>query len=57
MAVTTSARFWKDCSTEEQMQRRFLTLGVRVVFTIGFFVFLVHLRRILAQGHFIQNRM
>ena len=38
MAVTTSAKFWKDCSTLEQMQRRYLKMGVRAVFTIGFFV-------------------
>ena len=27
MAVTTSARYWKDCSTLEQMQRRYLQEG------------------------------
>ena len=36
MAVTTSARFWKDCNTLEQMQRRYLKMGVSAVFTIGF---------------------
>ena len=38
MAVTTSARFWKDCSTSEPMERRYLKMGVSAVFTIGFFV-------------------
>ena len=32
MAVTTSSKFWKVCSTLEQMQRRYLKMGVRVVF-------------------------
>ena len=33
MAVTTSARSWNDCSTFEQMQRRFIKTGVSVVFS------------------------
>ena len=35
-----------DYSTVEQMQRRYLKIGVSVVFTIGIMVFLVHLSRI-----------
>ena len=42
MAVTTSARFWNECSTLELMQRRYLKIEVSVVFTIGIIVFLVH---------------
>ena len=40
MAVTTSARSWNDCNKVEQMQRRYLKMGVSAVFTLGFFVFL-----------------
>ena len=43
MAVTTSPRSWNDCNAFEQMQRRFPTIEVSVVFTIGFIVFIVHL--------------
>ena len=43
MDVTTSPRSWNDCNTLEQMQCRFTEMGVSVVFTIGFIVFLVHL--------------
>ena len=46
MAATTSARSWSDCSTLEQMHRRYLKIGVGVVFTTGFIVFLAHLTRI-----------
>ena len=46
MAVTTSVRFWNDCSTLEQMQRRYLKIAVSTVFTTGIIVFLVHLSRI-----------
>ena len=46
MAVTTSLRSWNDCIAFEQMQRRFPRIGVSIVFTIGFIVFLVHLTRI-----------
>ena len=38
MAVTTSARFWKDCTAFEQKQRRYLKMEVTAVCTIGFFV-------------------
>ena len=41
LAVTTSARSWNDCSTFEQMQRRFAKIEVSVVFTIGLIVFIV----------------
>ena len=40
VAATTSARFWKDCSTLGQKQRRYLKMGVSAVFSIGFCVFL-----------------
>ena len=50
MAVITSARSWSDCSTLEQMQRRHLKIGVSVVFTIGFIVFL------LLHTHFLCHR-
>ena len=50
MAVTTSARFWKDCSTSEQMQRRYLKMGVSAVFTIGFIMFLVFLTCIFVSS-------
>ena len=53
MAVTTSVRSWNDCSTFEQMQRRFSKIGVSVVFTIGFIVFLVHLTCI--SGRFVYS--
>ena len=42
MVVTASARFWKDCIALEQMQRRYLKMGVSAVFIIGFFVSLRH---------------
>ena len=38
LVITTSERFWKDCSTLEQMQRRYLKKGSWcAVVTIGFF--------------------
>ena len=40
MAAITSLRSWNDCSTLEQMQRRYLKMAVSAVFTIGFIVFL-----------------
>ena len=43
MVVTTSLRSWNDYNAFEQMQRRFPKVGVSVVFTIGFVVFVVHL--------------
>ena len=48
MAVTSSLRSWNDYNAFEQMQRRFPKIGVGVVFTIGFIVFIVHLTRTLA---------
>ena len=50
MAVTISARFWKDCSTLKQMQSRYLKMEVSVVFTIGFIVFLVLLTCIFVSS-------
>ena len=49
MVVTISARSWNVCSTLEQMQRHHTKIGVSVVFTIGFIVFLVHLTRIFVS--------
>ena len=43
MAVTTSPRSWNDCNAFDQMQNRYLKMGVSAVFTIGFIVFLVFL--------------
>ena len=53
IAVTTSARFWKDCSTLEQMQRRYLKMEVSAVFTIGFTVFLVLLTCIFVSSEIL----
>ena len=50
MVVTTSERSWNECNTFEQMQRRHLKIGVSVVFTIGFIVFLVHLTSICVSS-------
>ena len=41
MAVTTSLRSWNDYNAFEQMQRRFPKIGVSIVCTIGFIVFVV----------------
>ena len=49
MVVTTSVRSWNVCSTSKQMQRHFSKMGVSVVFTIGFIVFLVHLTHIFVS--------
>ena len=46
MDVTTSLRSWNDYNAFERMLRRFPKIGVSVVFTIGFIVFVVHLTRI-----------
>ena len=49
MVVTISVRSWNVCSTLEQMQRHFTKIGVSVVFTIGFIVFLEHLTHIFVS--------
>ena len=41
MVVTTSERSWNECNTLEQMQRHFPKIGVSIVCTIGFIVFVV----------------
>ena len=43
MAVTTSLRSWNDHNAFERMQRLFPKIGVSIVFTIEFVVFVVHL--------------
>ena len=45
MAATTLTNSWNDCNTLDPVQRRFPKMGVSVVFTIGFIVFIVHLTR------------
>ena len=39
------AKSWNDCNTLDPVQRRFSQMGVSVVFTIRFIVFIAHLTR------------
>ena len=43
MAVTISLKFWNEYQAFDRMLRLFSTIGVSIVFTIGFVVFVVHL--------------
>ena len=53
MGVTTSLGSWNDYNAFEQMQRHFPKIGVSIVFTIGFIVFVVHLTCI--SGRFVYS--
>ena len=53
IALTTSLRSWNDYNAFERMLRRIDKIGVGILFTIGFIVFIVHLTRI--SGRFVYS--